>query len=329
MKLLLILIVAFSSVCYSQELSSLYRDNQIIFYGENHLVHEHHDPIFSTLENALARGEAFTFATEYFIGSEQPRFNEYLQSQDSGPGTKLEKEFFDFLKNDLGVSWTDSERNREYFRRLRRLKQTYGKKFNVCAIDYQNPRSVRGDYDEEDKPGAKLKSHIRKIYSNLDSKIVSKLLETFGGSLEEIIEDGSMYYREGSMAQNLHNCGIESEKALVHTGMFHNHRHDAPVEDWWTLSRLYSLLSPARLVTVANLRIFLDPQEDYVFWKRLEKVGALFTNSTMISREELSGGIRDLLRIQQDEEVFDSSEIWDYFILGPAGTKLEESTSGR
>lgn len=314
----------------AQDILPLFRDHSIVYYGEEHLTIEHHQPVLEALEMGVSLGTISTFATEYVPANAQQKFMEYLTSPTSIKDSLEETTFFNHLEIDLRLMWPKSERNRDFYRRLRSLKKLHGEKIKFCGIDYQNPQEIRGDWDDDqDRPGLRLLKHSRRVYESLPPQILAKIFEISEKNLDQLVLSGDEYYREGSMAANLKNCVGDSKGVLVHSGMSHNHRASAPTNGWWTFSRLYSLLSPVSYVTIANLRQVavtdpLDLEDPLVKALQSIQLSRGDISPVLVSTDSLSVESMELWKIVSEGETLDLTQLWDYVILGPAGS-MDES----
>jgi hypothetical protein len=314
----------------AQDILPLFRDHSIVYYGEEHYTIEHHQPLLEALEKGVSLGTISTFATEYVPANAQQKFMEYLTSPTSIKDSLEETTFFNHLEIDLRLMWPKSERNRDFYRRLRRLKQLHGEKIKFCGVDYQNPIEIRNDWDnDQDRAGLRLQEHTRRVYESLPPLILAKILEISEKNLDQLVVTDDQYYREGSMAASLKNCVGDSKGVLVHSGMFHNHRASAPTNGWWTMSQLYSLLSPVSYVTIANLRqvAVTDPLdlEDPLTKALLNiQLSRGEISPVLVSTDALSVESTELWKIVSEGETLNLTQLWDYFILGPPGS-MDES----
>jgi hypothetical protein len=322
----ILLMLAWLSTASAQSLLPLLSPTRVVYYGEEHYSQTHHDPLYQTLDQAVREGRLDTFATEYVPAEAQPQFTAYLTSPTAGPGSDEEEQFFRLLRGEWNVEWPDFERNRLFFRHLRELQLKHGDKLRICGVDYQDPKEIRNQFNDDDTTGPGLRAHILGIYRQLPPELLARIQSVTGQSLDELARSGETYYREAMMGKNIAECVRGSAKgSLVHMGNLHTISKNFQLPGWVYASQFADVLLGRDYVAVKNMQAYETDEFEHPDYpmneavvQRCELGAPVILNTRFLPPDVLT-----ILQVQSGGETWDFSRLWDFMIFGPATRSIE------
>ena len=310
--LLLSSILSSAAAQHDSFLAPVFKNGNVVFVGENHLIVEHKLHFQKFIEELTLAGSLTktAIAIELVQRDDSKTLAQYLADPQALRDSTVELNYFERLHRRLSLA--NNQHYDELMRTLRSTYQTSGGELRICAI---NVAEIYGSFG-----GAAAVEKLARL-KQLPRTLQLEIETVQGLSLNEISRTSLGWDREGTLAVGVADCAKDKDRTLVLIGANHGIKYPTAYPAR-SAAQFVKLISPSQ--TVASIK-FLQPFDSPIAAElgadeRYFSSGLSFPNLQLFRASELPDTIyQKMLGGGHSKQPVDPNyaNLFDYFVFGP------------